>query len=45
MITLQEINNCIIAKGNQLANDAQKAISDITLNGKEISSYESILGG
>lgn len=40
MITLQEINNCIIAKGNQLANDAQKAISDITLNGKEITSLK-----
>lgn len=40
MITLQEINNRIIAKGNQLANNAQKAISDITLNGKEISSLK-----
>lgn len=40
MATIKEINNRIIVKGNQLANDAQKAISDITLHGKEISSFK-----
>lgn len=35
MTTIQEINNRINAKGNQLANGAKKAIYDITLHGKE----------
>lgn len=37
MTTIQEINNRIITKGNQLANDTKKAINDVTLHEKEIS--------
>lgn len=40
MTTIQEINNRIITKGNQLANDTKKAINDITLREKEISSLK-----
>lgn len=38
MVTIEEINNRISVKGNQLVNDVKKAINDITLHGKEISS-------
>lgn len=40
MAAIKEINNRIFVKGNQLANDVQKAINDITLHGKEISSLK-----
>lgn len=40
MANIKEINNRIFIKGNQLANDVQKAINDITLHGKEISSLK-----
>lgn len=40
MTTIQEINNRIITKGNQLANDTKKVINDITLREKEISSIK-----
>lgn len=38
MVTIEEINNRISVNGNQLANDVEKAINDIALHGKEISS-------
>lgn len=40
MTTIQEINNRIIAKGNQLAYETKEAINDITLPGKEVSSLK-----
>lgn len=40
MKTIQEINNRIIEKGNQLAYETKKAINDITLSGKEVSSFK-----
>lgn len=35
MTTIQEINNCIIAKANQLAKETQDSICKISLHGKE----------